>query len=283
MPRKPLFAVFLWFFLLILASGPGLSQTASNQDAAQALLLLPLQAEYQAAVQDAQANLLHLKTPPANPDIWDISADNKNLIWNGQPGASQVLMVSFTKASYYSKYTPGQSLSAGADLWVTPAPQAVSDVKAEDPAGASLNPKLALSEYLGLPPVNSNDSVVQLWVSPSNIVRPAIDPTVTNHAQETSFPVNMQTVPTTPTAVVPNEAGAPGFSPTANYAAWFLNRESAIFSPSVQGGPYPWTGLGYTYDWNPVAKDVVGGSEFIVPKGSPVTLQSVAPVGSAFK
>jgi hypothetical protein len=281
--KRRMFAVMFSVLLAgILSCVPVFSQTVSSQDGVQALLLAPLNLEYQTAVVNAQANLLHIQNPPANPDIWDITADNKNLLWSGEPGKSQVLVTSFTKASYYSSYQTGQTLSAGADLWVTPAPQAYRDVKAEDPYGVAMNPKLALSQYLGLPPTNSNDSVVSLWVSPANLVRPAIDPTITNHELETSFAVTMQSVPLTATATVPKEAPAPGFGPTTDYTTWFLNRESAIFSPAIQGGPYPWTGLGYTYDWNPVATDVVGGSEFIIPKGSPVTVNSVTPVSKFF-
>ena len=281
--KRRIIAVMLSVFLVgALSCVPGLSQSASAQDAIQALLLAPLTAEYQVAVVNAQANLLHIQNPPANPEIWDITADNKSLVWSGEPGNSNVLVTSFTKSAYYSSYQSGQTIPAGGDLWVVPSPQAYIDVKAEDPVGVAANPKLALSEYLGLPPTNSNDSVVSLWVSPANLVRPAIDPTITNHELETSFPVTLQTVPLTLAATVPKEAPAPGFSTTTDYTTWFLNRESAIFSPAIQGGPYPWTGLGYTYDWNPVAKDVVGGSEFIVPKGSPVTVKSLTPVSKYF-
>jgi hypothetical protein len=282
MKRRIFAAVLSMFLTCVLSCVPVFSQTVSGQDPVQALLLAPLNAEYQAAVVNAQTNLLHIQNPPANPGIWDITTDNKSLIWSGEPGNSQVLVTSFTKSTYYSSYQSGQTIPAGGDLWVVPAPQVVNDIKAEDPLGAALNPKLALSQYLGLPPTNSNDSVVSLWVSPVNLVRPAIDPSITNHELETSFPITLQTVPLTPTATVPKEAPAPGFSSTTDYATWFLNRESAIFSPSIQGGPYPWTGLGYTYDWNPVATDVVGGSEFIVPKGSPVTVKSLTPVSKFF-
>lgn len=281
--RRRIFAAMVSVFLMgALFCAPVLSQTTSSQDAVNALLLAPLQTEYQVAVVNAQANLLHIQTPPANPSVWDITADNKNLIWSGEAGTSNVLVTSFTKSAYYSSYKSGQTISAGGDLWVVPAPQTYNDVKAEDPIGVAANPKLALSEYLGLPPTNANDSVVSLWVSPANLVRPAIDPSITSHELETSFPVTMQTVPLTYTAVVPNQEPAPGFSATTDYTTWFLNRESAIFSPAIQGGPYPWTGLGYTYDWNPVATDVVGGSEFIVPKGSPVTVKSLTPVSKYF-
>lgn len=260
--------------------------TATSVTSADPLLALrdaymvPLQAQYLAGVQSAQANLLHVKDPPANPNIWDINAANPNLIWDGAPGASQVLMVSFTKSRFYATATPGQAQTAAGDYWVTPAPQAYNAIKAASPGGVVLNPTLALDEYLGLPPTSTNDVVVSMWVSPANLVRPAIDPGISSHEAETVFPLSMQVVPVSNPAVLPKEAPAPGFSPATNYASWFLNRESAIFNPGISGGPYPWTGLGYTYNWG--SSDVVGGSEFIVPQGSPVKLKAVTPVSSYF-
>ena len=41
-----------------------------------------------------------------------------------------------------------------------------------------------------------------------------------------------------------------------------------------QKPPYPWTRLGYTYDWGP-AKSPVGLSEFVVFKGSTVGVRKV--------
>lgn len=49
------------------------------------------------------------------------------------------------------------------------------------------------------------------------------------------------------------------------YNAWLLDLASQQYR--TKGG-YPWTGLGYTYNWNPFAKSIVGMSEFIVTKGT---------------
>ena len=38
---------------------------------------------------------------------------------------------------------------------------------------------------------------------------------------------------------------------------------------------YPWTQLGYTYDWAPGAESEVGESEFVVRAGSEVIVESV--------
>lgn len=41
------------------------------------------------------------------------------------------------------------------------------------------------------------------------------------------------------------------------------------------GPPYPWTRLGYTYDWGN-AKSRVGLSEFVIRKGARLTVHSVS-------
>lgn len=270
--------VRLFIILLVVAifHGSAVSSQAQGGTGSDALFA-PFDALYTAGVLDAQATLLHLKDPPAAPKLQDITADNPDLVWKGAPGASPVLVTSFTRSLYYQSYSPGQSFNAGVDLWVVPAPQMKSEIRAEDPLGAALAPKLAVSEYLGLPPNNKNDAVVSVWVSPANMVRPAIDPRTDTHELETSFFLTGQTVPLTPAPTVPTEGGSP------NYPSWFLNREATIFQLGTPSTPYPWTGLGYTYDWNPAAPDVVGGSEFVVPKGSPVVFQDLTPVGNYLK
>lgn len=53
----------------------------------------------------------------------------------------------------------------------------------------------------------------------------------------------------------------------AGYDHWLKQKANA--------GGYPWTGLGYTYDWSPEAKSIVGLSEFVVPKGVQVNVISI--------
>jgi hypothetical protein len=50
-----------------------------------------------------------------------------------------------------------------------------------------------------------------------------------------------------------------------SYRKWFDNRRAHVYTLPA---PYPWTGLGYTYDWgNPTAPHV-GVSEFVINAGS---------------
>jgi hypothetical protein len=54
---------------------------------------------------------------------------------------------------------------------------------------------------------------------------------------------------------------------------WYSHR-----TPIPDGGAFefgfPWTGMGWTYDWNPNSKSHIGVSEFVVQEGSSVSLLS---------
>ncbi len=64
------------------------------------------------------------------------------------------------------------------------------------------------------------------------------------------------------------ESAVPTLSP---YQEW-------IEGIKAETDDYPWTGLGYTYDWNPDNASHVGLSEFILPLGSSVDVEKVVSV-----
>jgi hypothetical protein len=64
------------------------------------------------------------------------------------------------------------------------------------------------------------------------------------------------------------ESAVPTLSP---YQGW-------IEGIKAETDDYPWTGLGYTYDWNPENASHVGLSEFILPLGSSVDVEKVVSV-----
>ena len=59
------------------------------------------------------------------------------------------------------------------------------------------------------------------------------------------------------------------------YAAWVLAYSLKQYR-SVNG--YPWTGLGYTYNWRPGAPGVVGVPEWVVGRGTLVTVLAAQSV-----
>lgn len=286
MPWKTLRRLMLSLLAAVAAVTGVAAQTpapaqAFAPDALQQLFMIPLAGQYQTSLAGAKLNLMRVTDPPVNPEIWDINADNKNLIWSGEPGLSQVLMTTFTKAAFYSSYKPGQTFNAGADLWLVPAPEMKTEVLAWSPALAAANPRLASEMYLGLPPggARPNDTVVSLWVNPAMLVRPAMDTRVDTHDLITSYPVTGQVLPAPFTLAAPGDSPGGSYPAAPNFTLWFVQRESVIFD--TPGGSYPWTGLGYTYNWG--STNPVGGSEFLLPKGSPVTFKEAVPIASFYR
>jgi len=201
-----------------------------------------LQRAYCNAVQDAET---------AEPD--EISRDlvaivyyNNNLIWEDQPGNSRVLAVTWTSWDGYNNQV-GQSITTTRDIWVTVVPEVKNFARGKHLAEDRLT--LRLEQLVGVPPKSGKKWFVEIWANPEDIFRPSPDPDITDHEAELDFP-----------KYVPTE-----------YIKWF--NDLRIQSYGENG--YPWTRLGYTYDWgNP--KSEIGLSEFVIKAGSEVTIHSVS-------
>ncbi len=102
---------------------------------------------------------------------------------------------------------------------------------------------LRVNQLLGLPDNNISDRVVELIAQPKDIIRPERDPSITNPVSAVAFPA--------------------GTSQT--YIDYFYNTlidKRYVLPPG--NTPYPFTQLGYTYDWSNPSQNVVGLSEFVI-------------------
>jgi len=113
-----------------------------------------------------------------------------------------------------------------------------------------IEPALRLEQLLGLPPDDGKQWFVELWVWPADLFRPAPDPEITDQGAGLDFP----------------DSASP------EYRAWFDDLRSKSYGENG----YPWTRLGYTYDWGS-PDDHVGLSEFVINKGAPIEVRSVTP------
>jgi hypothetical protein len=140
---------------------------------------------------------------------------------------------------------------------------------------------LQLKQIIGLPPDADYRFVSQFWVKPSDLFRPCTDPRITS--------------PSCPEQALGAAAGIPATVGKVNLAdflwtqANYAWRAPDRFRPQTavscaqdyanstvgQCYGYPWTRLGYTYDWTPGAKDDVGVTEFVVVEGAVAYLEKV--------
>ncbi len=204
--------------------------------------------------EQASAHAAKLGPEHIYRDLTAVNAYNSALEWEGSPGASRVKMVTWTS---YDGYVVGKSMRArwehkyqpNRDLWVTAAPQLREFVKTRGIKPAAL--ELRLKQLLGMPHDTERLYVVEFWVHPADLFRPSPDPEITDHAAELDFPPDTLFM-----------------SISDKHKQWIQWQR--------ENNTWPWTGLGYTYDWgNPIS--IVGLSEFVIRSGAEIAVASVTP------
>lgn len=205
-----------------------------------------------------------------------ITNDNTQLIWENGVVGGRLLVASWIKTSDRKWYDgtadptcKPENCMVGVDLWVTVVPEMKNFFSGTVPSS------LRVAQLLGVTPEAGQEdrSFVELWVSPKDLFRPCPDPEITDKecqpsgfpTQSTDFPYSLFWSFTADDKVLATEGGVWEYR---DYKGWFENRTQFIYSypyPAAGAGasmPYPWTRLGYTYDWgNP---NHVGLSEFVL-------------------
>lgn len=208
---------------------------------------------YLKAVEDCKEN--------KNPEIRTLKAiktGNKSLVWkkftiNGREEL-RVLAVTWTSnASFFPK--PGESMQEDYEVWVTLVPE-VKDM-AFIAAKKKMNVDHRLEQYLGLPPNSGHKYFVELWIKPEDLFRPAADPEVDDHEAKYEFSNVTKRLTT-----------------SSDYISWYENSVKSRYFPDPGNQPYPWTRLGYTYDWHPTSNKI-GASEFVIIEGSNIITNAV--------
>ena len=158
-------------------------------------------------------------------------------------------------------YQLGQQTLSRA-VWVT----AVPEVQQKCTRFQEPDLEMRLRELLGLQPDAKIKNFVTMTVMSADIFRPTTDPTTT-----TQWPCSDSTNATCgeqfPTWV------------SSDHIKWIANQmlSSYVISESHTGAySYPWTRLGYTYDWKPGA-DRYGASEYVIRAGAVVVVKSKEP------
>ena len=153
---------------------------------------------------------------------------------------------------------------APSDMWVTVVPKLQEFCRAFVSARSASTGDLTfrLEQRLGLPPGNNKTTFVELVVKDAaktkNLFRPCSNPSAVSRVCGVEPPA--ESVP-------------------ADYRNWFYRQYYFSFG----GAPtYPWTALGYTFDWAPAESGrtgfvEVGESEFVIPRGGAIQVQSVTP------
>jgi hypothetical protein len=203
--------------------------------------------------QDAILQAKDAEASDVSRELLSITADNPLLEWEGEAGKSRVKVVTWTKWEGYKNLVGQGKFLAARDMWVV-VPNEAKEFIAKRKYLNDNAMTLRLEEVYGLPPHYGLLYFVEVWVDPQAMFRPSPDPEITDHEAEIDFPESNIYVSVDP-----------------GYIEWFENQKATKYG---QDG-YPWTRLGYTYDWCPIALDDIGFSEFVIPAGSEVEVSAI--------
>ena len=202
---------------------------------------------YEAAVLDAMiadsSEISHKLIP--------ILKNNEMLSWKNINGIDYVLAVTF--AGDTSKFPHGETVELDwGVVWVSMNPELQNRIFEDDFSNDSIV-SLRSHQLVGIPYFGKIECFIEFWVNPDDIFRHAPDNEITDNTAGIYFPSNA----------------------SPEYIDWFYDLLVSSYYPSSGGSiKYPWTRLGYTYDWgNP--ENEFGVSEFVVYKGSKVIANGI--------
>ncbi len=181
-------------------------------------------------------------------ELIPITCCNKSLIDTMINGERYILTVSWKHSNYYcpKNLDTAQVLNTGPyDLWITVAPELKNKVKGT----AKKDIDLRLEQMLGLPPDSGYYvSFFEFWVRPEDMYRPCPDNEISDKSCKLAFPANV----------------------SPEYVTWMNAQRISRFFGGDPKARYPWTELGYTYDWNPSNEKHFGCSEFVIKQNSTI-------------
>lgn len=196
---------------------------------------------------------------PTPADIHDqltpITQKNDQLIWKQIDGHDHVQVGSWVSTFEYYQDSLGQSYNTGPyDIWVTAAPEL--QALCRDPAWRGDDVDQRLMRFLGLPPTTKKVGFAIFWVRPDDLFRPCPDNEITDSACSLALPDDV----------------APW------YRAWFNDLRARQYQVSQvpQSSGWPWTQLGYTFDWHNIERPI-GISEFVIKQNATVHIEALTP------
>jgi len=105
---------------------------------------------------------------------------------------------------------------------------------------------LRLMQLLGLPPNSTNDAFVEFWIKPEDIFRPALDSSI-------AVPSRLKAINTV-------------------YLKSFADFSANSYTGDIK---FPFTGLGYTWDWCPANISHIGLNEYVLKGNKTVLIRRI--------
>jgi hypothetical protein len=200
---------------------------------------------FETLYRNAIANSIYPEHNKVSKNLLAITEANKRLIWKTINHEQYVLVVTWqADTSYYHRNSPYNT--GNYMIWVTAVPEL------KDVCRRSGDSDLRLKQRFGLPPDAKKKFFVEFWVRPADLFRPCPDSDITDSECQLCFPANTD----------------------SSYISWFnRNRVNSYYNCTLYS-TYPWTQLGYSYDWNPDNRKHTGFSEFIIGKNKDILVNN---------
>lgn len=200
---------------------------------------------YNTAVNDA---IIVSEDEVAN-DLIAIKPENNSINYRSINGKNYVLALTLTP--YVNSYIVGDTIETSwGEIWLTVVPEIKNFYKNKIYQNDSIL-QLRLLQNLGMPVSNRKYYFVEMWVDPDSLFRPTPDEEITDSKTDLYFPEDA----------------------TESHKIWFNNQIlNSYFPIATNANKYPWTRLGYTYNWTFGEKER-GFSEFVLRKNSKVIVQ----------
>ncbi len=227
-------------------------------------------AAFAAAVEDAR----YPGPEKISRDLTPILPATDGLIWDDR---GRILMTTWTRKKYFSdpeQHRRGEPFVLAVDTWLTAAPFVHDFCRELALDGVMLD--LRLAQLLGLPPGRNKDAFLEIWVDPADLFRPCPDPEISDHECLVEVPVQGRDDQRPWDCTGRPQVSGRFVTIAPSHLEWMCYNWRLSYGSDDPLQNYPWTALGYTYDWgNP--DDPRGPSEYVAPKGSEVGFHSLTP------
>ena len=172
-------------------------------------------------------------------DLVVLDVEDKMTTWNDD----EVLLITWNK--YPESYIEGEKVQLKyGSIWTFTDKEILAWY--DETEGEISDYNLRFKQLIGLPPEDDNTHFTGMWVNPEDVIRPAY---YTNANADTMDISNVDMGDL--------------------YKEWF---DDNIITSYYSEYKYPWTRLGYTYDWSGDGNEY-GLTEFLIKENSEVTVE----------
>jgi hypothetical protein len=214
-------------------------------------------ANYPKLYRTAIKNAMYPETDKIDDNLIAITHENKNLIRKTINGEEHILVVTWKTQSFYPD--SGKFNTTKWPIWVSIAPELLNRMEKEKFKDTNMR----LKQLLGLPPLYDYKLFVEFWVRPKDLFRPCPDKEITDTKCNTCFTKQD--------------------SLDMDYVNWVNNTRLQRYYQCALYAQYPWTSLGYTYDWNPKNRTHFGLSEFVIGENKNIYVKKIYSTAEYFK